>query len=254
VIDSAQLNEFKIDGPALCMSCTGKSRQRFPFRRLSQIICVGLPTVGIEALIATANQGIPVTFFNRRGHIIAQLIHPGALPHPLAHWLGAAASDPLLKQTYHEWLENQLRHTYGLLGCIARHSRYSAARAQAQLEKLTKQANCQSLLDGAREWFEGLLTARFQVHGVRFGLPANSSLLATITDALLEAGTLLCLTWLVLNIRDNGIIPLQKLPAFFEGPLARSVDEWIARALFTLANQLEERALDQDARYPTARQ
>ncbi|MFA5631706.1 MAG: CRISPR-associated endonuclease Cas1 [Porticoccaceae bacterium] len=254
LIDSAQLDELKIDGPALCLSSSGKSRQRFPFRRLSQVICIGLPTEGIDTLFATANQGIPVSFFNRRGKIIAQLIHPGALPHPLAHWLEASGSDPLLKEVYQQWLENQLRHTYALIGCVARHSRYSAVRAQAQLDKLSKQARCKTLLDGAREWFEGLLTARLQVHAVRFGLSANSSMLATIIEGLLEAGTLLCLTWLVLNVRDNGGIPPSRAPFFFEGPLSRSVDEWVARALFTLSNQLEQRALDQDAPYPEARQ
>lgn len=253
LIDTSQLDELRLDGPSLCIRSRGRSRQRFPLRRISQIICIGLPGQGLEALFSAAREGIPVSFFNRRGRIIAQLIHPGALPNPLSHWLEATEYEAPLQTIYDDWLENQLRHTYGMLGCVARNSRQSSARATEQLKRLAKATQSYDLLKDARPWIENLLGNRIRMHGTQLGVAANSTRLAAIVHDLQPAGTTLCLTWLLLAARDHGPIAPIRVPAYFEGVLAKSVDDWIRRALFTLTRQLERRALSQDAPPPEDR-
>ena len=246
LIDSATLDELKLDGPALRLRSRGRSRQWFPLRRISRVLCVETPHLGIEALLHTANSGIPVSIFTRGGRLIAQLVHPGALPGPLLHWLDALPGDPDLQCAYDQWLDNQLRHTYALMGCVARTPQVAARRAEEQLVRLAKKTNCSQLLEEARDWIEGLLLTRIQGQCISLGLPANSSHLAGLFEHLREAGATLCLTWLVVHVRDNGPVDSRRLAACFESKLGPHVEHWIARALYTLAQQLEWQALAQD--------
>lgn len=246
LIDSASLDELKLDGPALCLRSKGRSRQWFPLRRLSRILCVEMPSQGMDALLHTANRGVPVSIFTRRGKLIAQLIHPGALPGPLLHWLDALPGDPELQGAYDQWLENQLRHTYGLLGCIARTPQVAARRAEEQLTRLVRKNRCSSLVEAARHWVEGLLVTRVQSQCMMLGLPANSSHLSMLYDHLREAGVTLSLTALVLHAREHGPIDTSRLAVTVEARLGAYLEHWVARALYTLAQQLEWHAMAQD--------
>lgn len=253
LIDSPRLLELKMDGPALCLRAEGKSRQWFPLRRLSMVICVDVPTIGMEALAATASRGIPVSLFSPGGRMIAQLVHPAALPNPLSHWLEVIPCDEPLATAYGDWLDNQLRHTYALIGCLGRDSAQGAERAEAQLRRLAREAKCLGLVTVAREWMDGLTTALLQAEGMRLGLSASSTQLAGILADLRQAGITLTLTWLVVAARHLGVDEVKNIPAFFEKHLANDIGNWAKRALFTLANQLERKAMGQDLPLPGRR-
>jgi hypothetical protein len=83
LLESSRLQDLKIDGPAILVRAYGKSRQWFPMRRISSLICIELPSRGLEVLTQVAGHGIPVNFFSTRGKLLAQLVHPGHLPGPL---------------------------------------------------------------------------------------------------------------------------------------------------------------------------
>jgi hypothetical protein len=253
LIDSPNVQELKLDGPALRIRVEGRNHQWFPLRRISLISCVELPPTGMEALIAIANQGIPVCFYSRSGKLLAQLIHPGNLPGSLSHWLESVPCDGELEKTYSEWLENQLRHSYGIIGCVVRDSKVSAVRAEAQLAGLAKACKCQPLVNSAKGWVEGLITGLIQGQGMRLGLSANSSQLARIISDLLQAGTTLGLTWLIAETKRQPLPSIHEIPLFCGKYLAPSLEAWAARALFTLANQLERCAMAQDTPFYGAR-
>ncbi len=244
LIDSAQLVELTLDGPALRVRAEGKSRQWFPLRRLSLVSCIELPATGMDALATTAREGIPVTFYGRGGKLLAQLIHPGNLPGSFSHWVEAMAHDEELQRVYDIWLENQLRHSCGLMGCMVRDSSLALVRAEAQLRSLAKVRRCEGLLSGARDWVEGLLTGLLQGQAMGMGLSANSSQLAKITADLMPVGKLLGLTWLVADKRRELPGPAE-LPYFCGKHLAPPMEQWVARLLGTLANQLENCAMAQ---------
>lgn len=246
MIECDNLQQLKIDGPALCLQVRGKSRQWFPLRRIASIICVQFPSVGLRALAQAAHQGIPVNIFDRKGRLLVQMIHPGTLPSSFGHWIEAIPHDPALGRTYDAWLENQLRHTYGMIGCVTCNSGNSAMAAREQLAKLTKRNQCDALIKEARDWFEGLLTAQLQVHAARLGLSPSSLHLARMTGDLLEAGVLLCLTIVAANAKNSRLLSERRVQRFHECHLAPKVDQWIARALHTLANQLEQTAMLHD--------
>lgn len=243
MIECDNLQQLKMDGPALCLQVWGKSRQWFPLRRLASIICVQFPAIGVTALAQAAHQGIPVNIFDRKGRLMVQMINPRTLPSPFSHWIEAIDHDPALAATYNAWLENQLRHTYGMIGCVACNIHNSKVAAQDQLEKLSKRNQCNTLVEEARNWLEGLLTAQLQVHATDLGLSPSSRHLARITGDLLEAGILLCLTIVAANAKSSKLLSERRIIRFHECHLAPKVDQWIARALHTLSNQLEQNAM-----------
>lgn len=247
MIDSASLCELKMDGPALRIRAENKSRQWFPLRRISMVICLNIPIIGMKALATIAHEGIPVNFFNRKGTLMAQLIHPGRIPNPLSHWLEAIDNDTSLSAAYDIWLENQLRHTYGLIGCITCNSRYSAIAAETQLKKLAKVANCLGIIKQAREWFEGLLTAQIQMHGSRLGISASSTQLVRIIRDLQEAGVMFCLTYMAATLANKHAAMSHGIARFYESELSENVDQWARRALYSLSGQLERTAMSHDA-------
>ena len=247
MIDSANLCELKMNGPALRIRAENKSRQWFPLRRISMVICLDMPAIGMNALATTAQEGIPVNFFNRKGTLMAQLVHPGRIPNPLSHWLEGIDNDTGLSAAYDLWLENQLRHTYGLIGCITCNSRYSAMAAETQLKKLARAANCAGIIKQAREWFKGLLTAQIQMHGCRLGISASSTQLVRIIQDLQEAGLMFCLTYMAATLRNQRAALGHGIARFYESELSENVDQWVIRALYTLSGQLERTAMNHDA-------
>lgn len=250
IINSAGLECLRLDGPALKTRSNGKSPQWFPLRRISQLFFIEQPAVGMDAAFAVAQQGLPVSFFSRRGELIAQLINPRALPHPMRHWLEASAHDPLLKQAYEDWLENQLRHTYGMMGCVACTSERAARAANMQLVTLVRKSGDARLLDGAQGWFTALLFNRLQHHLAQLGLPVQSHRSVEISNALLEAGVTLCMSWLAALItlrKDNKKLLLRQVPHIFEERLGKDIDAWIQRGFYMLQQQLEATALGYDS-------
>lgn len=247
MIEARTLQELDRDGPALRVKAQGRSRQWFPLRRLSRVLCVELPGMGLDALAQTARDGIPVTFFAPGGSVIAQLTHPGALPAPLTHWLEASVCEPELKAAYQDWLDNQRRHAYGLLGCMGCDAEHAADKAEAQLARLARQQRRGRMPAEARQWLEQLLMTQIQAQGMRLGLSPSSTRLMQLCQDLLHPGLMMALTAFLLRLPIERVLKGQEIARYYERALAEELEVWIERALYVLSTQLERRALTQDA-------
>ncbi|GIX29864.1 MAG: hypothetical protein KatS3mg124_0336 [Porticoccaceae bacterium] len=243
IIDSSRLEMLSVDGPALAIRAISRSRQLFPFRKLSALNFIGFPKVGLSALVETAEHGIPVSFFDRKGRLRGQILHPCYQPGPLRNWLEATPADRALMEAYHEWLENIERHTYARVGCVAADRKLSAQKAQIQLKTLARKRGCANLLEVAPSWLEGILTGLIQSLVAELGLPPTSHRAATLVEDLKPCGVVLGLTRLIDNALRWGIPSGREVPAYCARRLAPELEEWASRAIYTLAAQLERVAM-----------
>lgn len=60
---------IQLDGPALCVCQQGRADRLYPFSRLSRIVVSGAVEWETAALLQAMEQGIPVIFLGRRGHV-----------------------------------------------------------------------------------------------------------------------------------------------------------------------------------------
>ncbi|RAU17619.1 hypothetical protein DN062_11460 [Nitrincola tibetensis] len=239
MIESDKVVELERDGPALRIRATHRSRQWFPLRRISRIICIGLPSLGLKGLSQTAQEGIPVNFMTDGGELIAQLVHPGALPIPFTHWIEAIDTEPDLLGVYNQWLENQLIRTYAMLGCMACSPEQAALKAETQLAKIFKKQKRGRLPSQARIWFKSLQFAQIQTSLTRLGLSASNRHLTRICNDLAHPALMLSLTSLFLRLPPEATLEGVDIPLFYEKCLSADIDLWITKALYTLSEQLE---------------
>ncbi len=247
VMDSRSLQDIQRDGPALRLQVKGRSRQWFPLRRLSRVLCIGYPALGLGALGETAHDGVPVTFLQPGGEVLAQLVYPGALPAPLNHWLDAAATEPDIAAAYALWADNLGRHTYGLAGAVACDRQHAAARAEALLAELLRKQKRGRLPAHARSWFSSLLMTGIQAELMARGMPANSRVLQTIVNDMLHPGLMLVLSWLYLNLPVGENPRETELVRYYQRHLESDVEAWIQRGVYSLEQQLESAGMIQDA-------
>ncbi|MBS97682.1 MAG: hypothetical protein CMI01_03270 [Oceanospirillaceae bacterium] len=247
MIESNKLVELNRDGPALRLKAQGRSTQWFPLRRLSRVICVEIPDVGMRALAATAAEGIPVTFLRPNGRIEAQLIHPGALPEPFTHWLSAIESEQDVRRAYHGWLDNFLRHSYAMLGCVACTAEKAKDKADLQVRRIARKQGRGRLLPVLRTWLTSLLIAQIQSRATQLGLAANSHRTLMLCDHLMAAGLLLAMTRLLLTLPDETKPEGLTIARLYEREVAPDISDWLARGFYTLSEQLERAAMSQSA-------
>lgn len=70
-----------LDGPALRVSSEGSADRLFPLQRLSRIVVSGEVDWTTEALLACADQAIPISFLLRGGGLRARVLgRPRARP------------------------------------------------------------------------------------------------------------------------------------------------------------------------------
>lgn len=250
ILDARRVQEIVRDGPALRVRAIGRSRQWFPLRRLSRVLCIGYPTQGLEALGATAHDGVPVTFLQPGGEVIAQLVFPGALPQPLVHWLDAIATEPDLARAYSVWLENLCRHTYGLVGAVACDSALAARKAEAGLAELLRRQKRGRLPAHARSWFSSLLATAIQARLMEKGMAANSHTLVKVQQDMLHPGLMLGLSWLYLGLPLVDSPREAALARYYQRQLEADLDAWIQRCLYSLERQLELAGMLQDSIRP----
>lgn len=243
LIESRQLVQLRRDGPALRIQAKGRSLQWFPLRRISRVLLVDLPDTGWEALVQTAEEGIPVTFLSARGRIQAQLSHPAALPNPLRHWLEAMHNDPALAESYHHWLDNQLRSTYGMLGFSGPEPRRTREEVEKTLSRLARQQKRGRLPQEARQWFASLLTTQLQARARLLGVSYSSIHLQRLVDDLLPAGLNLAMAALLQTLPEEHSLNGPAIAHFYEHHLAKELDDWAHRVMYTLASQLEYAAM-----------
>ncbi|SFD09723.1 CRISPR associated protein Cas1 [Microbulbifer thermotolerans] len=248
IINMDEVEELRRDGPALLLRARGRSRQWFPFRRLSRILITGVPENALHTLLACCGQGVPVTILNRRGQILGQIIHPGRLPHPLGHWMDALEAEPELDAVYKDWLENQQRRAYGLIGCFGYNSAHSAQKAQQQLQKLASKKQLHDTLPNIRTWLESLLATHMQCLASNYGLPGNSRYLQKLKQDLMPPALALATTSLVHKLpAGKNTHSTAQLARFYQAHCAQPVEDWLQKAFTALCSLLEECALGQQA-------
>lgn len=243
LIESHKLALLKRDGPALRLRAHGSSLQWFPLRRLDRVLMIGLPDIGFDALVHTAKEGVPVTFLSAQGSVLAQLSHPAALPNPLRHWLEALQNEPALAQSYQHWLDNQLRIAYGMLGFFGSCLKDARQEVEKALAKLARKQKRGRMPGEARVWFATLLTTQIQSRARRLGMSSTSLQLQRLVDDLLPAGVALAMSGLLQTLPLNLTLSGAALARFYERHLADDLDDWINRAIYTLASQLEYTAM-----------
>lgn len=244
VLDTTHLMRLRIDGPALSIQLHEKSRQWFPVRRLSRILCIGLPPHGYDALMECAAAGVPVTFLSKRGRVLGQLSHPAALPSALTHWLDGVDYEADLALAWDHWLDSIHRHWYAMIGCTQGSLAERASEAQTVLHKFARKEQCMPLLQFSRRWLEGFLTAQISDHCARMGLPLSSQWNERIRVALQPPLASIVQAALLQSWPRARAVDTVNLGRFFHSRMGQQIESRIEQALRTLAAALERCALD----------
>lgn len=107
VLDGGRLEMLRIDDVSLRVRVMGRGDNRVPLRSLVRVHCHGEPATGFSTLLELAGRHIPVTFFDRRGQVKAQLYHPHPQSRPLSLWLEQCLAEQPFLASFDIWLENQ---------------------------------------------------------------------------------------------------------------------------------------------------
>lgn len=177
VFDGARVETLKIDDVSLRVKAMHGPENRIPLRCLLRVHCHGEPRAGFLTLVELASRHIPVTFFDRRYQVLAQLYHPRPEPKPLAMWLEHCWEDALFRQQLDQWLANQ---QYALFGDLEIHQGTLVDRhAFLMLELsrfMSREPDKFSAFQEARAEAGHVLTAHLSEMLLVHGLPPGGSL------------------------------------------------------------------------------
>ena len=73
-LDARHATRICLDGPALRVDVEGQARRLYPLRRLSRVVANPHAQFTTEALLACAERGITLVFFNREGDLVGRLM------------------------------------------------------------------------------------------------------------------------------------------------------------------------------------
>lgn len=147
----AQTNsQVTLDGPALRIDCDGKAPRYLPLVRVSRIISASHIHWAQPALLQCASQGIPVSFTDRNGNVIAHLSGQAHSRQSLHAYLNALLDRPDWYERYHDWLSAQrsLARRSLLRQMGLAHSEHDRA-VDALIEKVWHLSHPASTIEGA---------------------------------------------------------------------------------------------------------
>ena len=242
-VEASQLADVRMDGPALRLRAHGRSLQWFPLRRISRVLCLEVPERSMAVWIDVAAQGIPVLFVRPNGKVLAQLVFPGAEPTDLNHWMGAVLADTEVSQAYDEWLDNWLRHSYGLLGAMSYDRQHAALKADAQVVKLAKQRGIR-ITATTRQWCHTLVGSQILEQAVAIGLPLAGMAVKQLQADLAHAAEVLAIASVCRTLEsDHTLSDGVGFARFYQRRVEPDVQAWLQRALYSLNESLERAAL-----------
>ncbi|RMD68095.1 MAG: DNA repair protein, partial [Gammaproteobacteria bacterium] len=95
--------EVVLDGPALRVHQPGRADGLYPLRLLSRIVVLGEVRWETEALLQTAEAGIPVVFLGRKGHVRGICLGERVRQTTLGERLEAFLDRPDWQARYRDW-------------------------------------------------------------------------------------------------------------------------------------------------------
>lgn len=107
IFEGSRIEYLKLDDVSLRVKALRVSESRIPLRCLLRVHCHNEPANGFNTLLQLAERHIPVTFFDRRGHVRAQLYYPQPKPQPLALWLEHCFGEEAFQLQLDNWLASQ---------------------------------------------------------------------------------------------------------------------------------------------------
>jgi hypothetical protein len=244
-VESEVLVAVRLDGPALRIRARRQSWQWFPLRRLSRVMCVGVPGESFAVWAAVAQHGIPVIFVRPSGQVLAQLSFPGALPTPMLHWLSAAFSDVELKSAYGVWHENFCRHSYAMLGAVSCDRVHSASKAESVLAGLLRRQKRGRLAVAVKQWVDTLLRSQMLDEAARLGLPSTGLALQRLLEDLHHPGLMLAQVTFFQSLAAGAELSGSGFGQHYQQYVEPQVQAWLERGFFTLRESLERAALYQ---------
>lgn len=168
-LDGARHSEVLLDGPALRVRTPGRADGLYPLGRVSRVVVFGSAEWSINALLACADRGIPVTFIEPGGRPRAWLVPVLPRPMPLAERIQELLARPDWSSCYADWRRHTERkiilRVLGRLRIRVADLRPDRA-AQELLERLGASSRSWALL---RLW-DGLLAGRAAALLTRAGL------------------------------------------------------------------------------------
>ncbi len=99
---------IELDGPSLRVQQMDRAERLFPLRRLSRIYTQKGAQWDIEALLACAERGIGIVFFDRDGQVLARLLGRPGLRDELYQRMNEFLLQPQAEGMYRHWY-NELR-------------------------------------------------------------------------------------------------------------------------------------------------
>lgn len=163
MIEGNKVERLFIDGPSLVIGLHCAALTRLPLRRLRSVVVVGRLQSGLEALLACAEQHIPVLFCDGHGTVKTQILPYQRAVFDWDDWLESLGFDPVFDAAYRQWLDNQQRHLRSMIqrdldSDFDEHHPWRVAMLECTLNHRLK-----SVLSGhtqqveARDWLAGML-------------------------------------------------------------------------------------------------
>lgn len=231
VIDSRKLQHLKMDGPALKVTMHGRSPMLFPLRRLSRVHILGIPEVGMDALLFCAEQQVPVAFFHHSGRLRCRL-QPAVTSTTLPdHWLEHVEFDPEIAQLYEDWVLHQELYVIASLG-INKGARESRRKILVEgLRHFCRERLGRGGLKEALEWLEGQLRFHLEHTIETFGFTQHRGRARLLAD-MLPLGQLQLLFSLANRLLQGEMqIHAQTMTAFYQAHAVQV--EYTARRMLT---------------------
>lgn len=241
VLDASKLEQLTVDGPALRIGLREQASRLFPLRRLARIHVIGDIDAGFCALLHCAEQQIPVAFFSTHGKLRCQLYYPVFENGILSHWLEHIEFDPKLRQLYNEWLQLQMLHVLGEIGCRDGNSTNRLEIAEQRMLTLIHHHWSRGHLREARDWLQGILTSHLSQLIVQHGLSNQTRAKRRLLEDLLPTCELWLLYFLTVAVVENRKPPAadaQGMSRFYQQHAER-IEYQVQRMLMQLVSKLE---------------
>ena len=182
VIDTSKLQQMSIDGPTLKIVMQRSSPKLFPLRRLIRIHILGIPEIGMSALIYCAERQIFVAFFDTSGKFKCRLLPAAGLSSFVDHWFEHVEFDKKVNQLYGEWLLHQEMHILSKLGVNTGANVHRKNLVYETLRGFCRQKLGRAGLKSALEWLDGFLCFHLDQVIEGFGFIQERSRLKLLQD------------------------------------------------------------------------
>lgn len=179
-IRARHLEYIALRGPALEISVLNQSPQRFPLRRLRHVTLLGQTQVDLSALLLAASKGVPVAWFDGRGHMLCQVLPKLNAEKQLAFLIEPVMYCSNAQQKLKQLTENFTRHACSQ---VARELGFSTTRLN-ELKDMIARINRErgkGVQKTAAEWFEGIWHQHWQQLLHKNGVRPNSQLAEALT-------------------------------------------------------------------------